>query len=324
MRDFLFSLILLISVNRAFSQNSNPVYDSLIRVAKNYYEQKEYKLSALSFSDAFKANGWKANPYSRYFSVCSWALAGEKDSAFNNLTIYVNELRFSNSKQLIEDADLVLLHSDKRWKKILRTINKNKKEKEKKFDKKLIKQLSQIRVDDQYDRSLLQGIESEYGRTSKQMDSIWELIEYKDSINVLKVLKILDKRGWLGPEIIGSDGVTTMFLVIQHANINTQELYLPMLRSACKENKLDPSDLAMLEDRVALGKGQLQIYGTQIGFDENKNEYYLLPVIDPDNLDTRRASVNLDPIYSYVIDYGIEWDLDKYKQKLSYYLELQK
>ena len=41
-----------------------------------------------------------------------------------------------------------------------------------------------------------------------------------------------------------------------------------MMRKAVKEGLARATSLALLEDRVALGKGELQIYGSQIGTDQ--------------------------------------------------------
>jgi hypothetical protein len=133
-----------------------------------------------------------------------------------------------------------------------------------------------------------------------------------DSVNLLKIKKIIDKYGWLGPETIGENGNATLFLVIQHADQKTQEKYLPIMRQAVKDKKALGSELALLEDRVALGQGKKQIYGSQIGGDPGN--YYVLPLEDPDNVDKRRAEVGLPPLYEYLKHYNIKWDVEQYKK----------
>ena len=89
-----------------------------------------------------------------------------------------------------------------------------------------------------------------------------------------------------------------------------------MLREAVKKGNAQPAYLAMLEDRVALGKGEKQIYGSQIGHDQKTGEYYVSPLIDPDNVDKRREEVGLGPIQEYISNWGITWDVEEYKKKL--------
>jgi hypothetical protein len=66
----------------------------------------------------------------------------------------------------------------------------------------------------------------------------------------------LDKYGWLGADVVGGQGNSTLFLVIQHSDQATQEKYLPMMREAVKNGKAQGSSLALLEDRAALGQRQ--------------------------------------------------------------------
>lgn len=117
-------------------------------------------------------------------------------------------------------------------------------------------------------------------------------------------------------DVIGNQGNLTLFLVIQHADLETQEEYLPMMREAVKNGNASSRNLALLEDRVALGKGEKQIYGSQVNRDQETGEYYVLPLIDPDNVDKRRADVGLGPIQDYISFWGMTWDVEDYKKKL--------
>lgn len=117
--------------------------------------------------------------------------------------------------------------------------------------------------------------------------------------------------------MIGNQGNSTLFLVIQHSDIQTQEKYLPMMREAAAKGNASVSSLALLEDRVALRKGGKQIYGSQVSKDQETGEYFILPLIDPDNVDKRRLEVGLESIQEYISIWGITWDAEEYKKKLS-------
>jgi hypothetical protein len=168
----------------------------------------------------------------------------------------------------------------------------------------LVKQLDTIYRDDQFLR--MQGEEN----------ADWNLINYVDKINQNKVKTILDKYGWLGPEIIGKQGNATLFLVIQHSDLATQIKYLPMMQDAVKNHIASPSSLALLEDRINLGNGKRQIYGSQIGTNPETKLNYVLPLEDPDNVDKRRAEVGLEPLADYVIYWKIIWNVKQYKKDL--------
>lgn len=87
-----------------------------------------------------------------------------------------------------------------------------------------------------------------------------------------------------------------------------------MLRKAVKEDKARASSLAFLEDRVALREGKKQIYGCQLSSHPNQpGKYYLSPLIDPENVEKRRASVGFQPLTECVKSWDIIWDVEDFK-----------
>lgn len=310
-------------VRNAHAQQEQ-VYDSLVTQAFGFYEIKEYKASAEKYAEAFVVFGGKGYPGDRYNAACSWALAGIPDSAFVQLLKITQNGGYTNLQHITSDTDLNTLHKDKRWKKVINLVKKNKEKEEANFDKPLVAKLDKIYEDDQSHRREINAINEKYGWKSPQMDSIWKIIGLKDSLNLIEVKKILDTRGWLGADVVGGNGNSTLFLVIQHADQKTQEQYLPMMREAVAKGNAAASSLALLEDRVALGQGKKQIYGSQIGMFRETNENYVLPLEDPDNVDKRRASVGLGKLQDYVNYWGMTWNVEEYKKNLPRYEEEQK
>lgn len=88
------------------------------------------------------------------------------------------------------------------------------------------------------------------------------------------------------------------------------------MREAVKNKKASGSSLALLEDRVALGEGKRQIFGSQIGRDTETGKYFVLPLEDPDNVDKKRAEVGLGLLADYVKRWQIEWNVEEYKRQL--------
>lgn len=184
------------------------------------------------------------------------------------------------------------------------------------LDKPLVAILDTIFQEDQGLRRQVNDLEEKYGRDSDEVNVLWESIAEKDSINLAKVQKILDERGWLGPNVIGNQGNATLFLVIQHAELPIQEKYLPTMRQAVKKGNASANRLALLEDRVALRQGKRQIYGSQIGRDQETGEFYVSPLDDPDNVDKRRAEVGLGRLQDYISNWNLKWEVEKYKTQL--------
>lgn len=89
-----------------------------------------------------------------------------------------------------------------------------------------------------------------------------------------------------------------------------------MMREAVANKKASGSSFALLEDRVALGEGRRQIYGSQIGRHSDTGLYYVLPLDDPDKVDKRRGEVGLGLLADYVSRWDIVWDVEAYKAEL--------
>lgn len=166
----------------------------------------------------------------------------------------------------------------------------------------------------QYD----QGIRSEYLRTlskygenSKEVEKLIGFMRYIDSASCIEVTKIIDEHGWLGSNEVGSKGNSTLFLVIQHANLEIQEKYLPMMRRAVEDGKVQASSVAYLEDRILIRTGKKQLYGSQFGIDSITHNYFMLPIEDEVNVNKRRAAVGLGPLEDYAKICGIEYVLPK-------------
>lgn len=180
----------------------------------------------------------------------------------------------------------------------------------------LEKQLDSIYSNDQKYRLQLREIEKKYGSNSIELKECWKMIQENDSINIIKVRSIFDQYGWPSADIIGKKGSKTLFLVIQHADIETQEKYLPIMRGAVKNGNAAAGQLALLEDRVALRRNKKQIYGSQIGKDPDTKLYYVRPLEDPDHVNERRASVGLEKLEKYIKYWDLKWDAEQYKKDL--------
>lgn len=303
---------------KGYSQNNNK-YAELISQAFELYKSKVYLKSARKYMDAFSIKRSQPTMNDRYNAACSWALANKKDSSFNQLFHISNHDSYSNIKHLLSDSDLNLLHDDERWNELVKIVKINNEKAEMLLDKKLIVILDSIQVEDQKYRSQMKEVEQVYGQKSPQMSILLNQMAIKDSLNLIQVKKIIDERGWLGPEIIGQQGNMTLFLVVQHADLQTQKKYLPIMKKAVRNKKADASNFAFLRDRVAKRTNKKQIYGSQVGREKESGIYYVFPLISPKNVNKRRAKMGLPPIEDYLSYWNIKWDpIEHKKQKINH------
>ncbi len=176
--------------------------------------------------------------------------------------------------------------------------------------------LFQVDEDDQKYRNEMDEVREKFGGKSPEMKKLYYNMSIADSLNLIIAEKIINKYGWLGADEIGSQANKALFMVIQHSDLAVQEKYLPLMRAAVKNGKADACELAMLDDRVALHEGRSQIYGSQLSWNLQTNTYLFFPIMDPENLDKRRASVGLELYADYLKRVGLVWNLDQYKKDL--------
>lgn len=162
-------------------------------------------------------------------------------------------------------------------------------------------ELERIHESDQYDR---QNIHAYVGA---QKDSVVAHMQPQDSLNLRRIVQVIDSAGWLGPEQVGHKASQAQFLVLQHADAHPgiQKEYLEIMREAVTQGKARAADLAMLEDRVAVNHGRPQIYGSQIGWKNGKP--FIQPLYDEEHVNELRAKVGLEPLEEYAQRFGLKW-----------------
>jgi len=207
------------------------MYKSIIAEADGFYNSKEYQKSVAKFKEAFKIERKSAGDF--YNAACAAALLGNKELAFEWLNLALKN-GWTNIRHLKTDNDLISLHDNKKWNTFLVEMQKEVDKKEANYDKPLQAKLLAIYDDDQPIRKQYVSEQKEFGYQSKQVDSLGKVMMYKDSINLIKVTEILDYYGWVGTDKVGGTANQTLFLVIQHADLKTQQKYLPMMREAVK------------------------------------------------------------------------------------------
>ncbi|MBO9593459.1 MAG: hypothetical protein J7599_11175 [Niabella sp.] len=173
----------------------------------------------------------------------------------------------------------------------------------------MMDQLAAIDYEDQRYRLEIEPVINAAPMDSAKLKAVFKKIRRADSINLLAVRNILDHKGWPDPKEAGIEGSVTIWAVLQHADLKTQEKYLGMVIQAVADHKLEPKYLGYLEDRIATGKGLKQKYGTQ-QFLISKDKTVLAPLLDPDKVDIWRKEIGMVPLCDHLkvsIDTGWTW-----------------
>jgi hypothetical protein len=151
-----------------------------------------------------------------------------------------------------------------------------------------------------------QGARNNFAKEGMKSDSaLREKIQEVDRKNLHALKAIFAKSGFPTVAMVGREGVSTVFLLVQHADADRefQKHAMELAKPLMERSELPRSLYAMLVDRVRLADGKLQLYGTQVKIVDGKVE--ALPVEDPERLDTRRRSVALAPEADYLKEFHI-------------------
>ncbi|WP_422107874.1 DUF6624 domain-containing protein [Winogradskyella sp.] len=163
-----------------------------------------------------------------------------------------------------------------------------------------------------------------YGAESEKAEVYQQEYRKNHSINMVKVKRILDTYGWPDSTLIGDNGNWTICNVLQHDNLKTREHYLPMMKQAVLDKKLEPRFLVRAQDRIATDKGELQIYGGQMKYYPDTKSFNLWPVYDPKNIDKRRTAIGLDSIAIFLkARFNFEWNLEEQLKRTAAFKKLK-
>ena len=128
-----------------------------------------------------------------------------------------------------------------------------------------------------------------------------------DSLNLVRLEQVVAENGWPRISQVGRPAAQGAFLIVQHAPLEAQERYLPMLRAAVEAGEGIPSNLAYLTDRIRVRKGEPQVYGMQVERDPETGALGFGAIEDESGVDARRAAVGLGPIAEYARMIGFEY-----------------
>lgn len=133
-------------------------------------------------------------------------------------------------------------------------------------------------------------------RTGKHIDM--KAMEAVDARHRAEVMNIYKKYGWPTWSLVGHRAAHDYWLLVQHQTPAVQRKLLLALRKAVAAKDASPVDYAYLYDRIMVGEGKPQHWGTQVSCKDGKG--VLDPVDDPAGLAARRKALHLGPEDEYL------------------------
>lgn len=161
---------------------------------------------------------------------------------------------------------------------------------------------------DQLHRAQLMETVQKHGPNAPEVLAMFRDQQAIDEANLKRLSQLIDMQGWPKSSVVGGKAATAAFLVVQHSDLAAQKRYLPLLREAVADKEAQSDHLALLEDRVLMGEGKKQLYGSQLqGNGKGGWEFY--PIEDEANVDQRRKAVGLPPLAEYAQQFGVDYRL---------------
>lgn len=156
--------------------------------------------------------------------------------------------------------------------------------------------LGRLETDQEIRRALME--KQRDGRTPDSIDV--ERMVVVDTANTAWLRRVTARCGWPGRSLVGVEAANAAFLLVQHADRDTafQARILPLLERAYAAGDADGQQVALLADRLAVARGERQLYGTQATMAAGR--MVISPIADPAGVDARRARMGLPPLAVYV------------------------
>lgn len=125
----------------------------------------------------------------------------------------------------------------------------------------------------------------------------------RDEERTERLKDIVAEHGWPTISLVGEDGEDAAWAIAQHADHDPafQEQAIALISEAVERGEASPGNLAYLIDRVAVGKGEPQPYGTQVGCGPDGPEP-ATPLVDETAVNTARAEAGLAPWEDYLAE----------------------
>jgi hypothetical protein len=134
---------------------------------------------------------------------------------------------------------------------------------------------------------------------NRKSEEVMKRIRTSRNKNTAQLCPILKEFGWPNSSLVGQDGVDAAFYLLKNtSSFDLQRDLLPVIIAAVKKGEIERADFAGYIDRLRLGAGLKQLFGTEATI---KNGFLVLyPIISEGQVDERRRQYGLAPLREYI------------------------
>lgn len=136
-------------------------------------------------------------------------------------------------------------------------------------------------------------------KIAAEYTAVIEKLQSEDRKNLRWLKDVVSRHGWPGKSLVGSKSAHFAWLLVQHADSDRefQQTCLTKME-ALPKGDVEACDIAYLTDRILVGTGKKQKYGTQANLKDGKA--VAAPIDDEEHVDERRKALGLEPLAEYL------------------------
>ena len=231
----------------------------LFASARQHWLRHKYAAASASYRHVLRQHPGTAQDY--YQAARAAACHDEPRRALAWLRQAVATGYLSDA-QLGAEPDFAVLGSQSAWPRLLAQARTKQQQHEASFDPALVALLRTLRAQDQQYRLVAEAAERTHGINAPQVDEAMRRQTRVDIGLRRQVDSLIARHGYPGRSLVGEYQKETAFLVLQHS---PDEQYLPVLMAAAERKELAWSSVALFVDRIKTGRGEPQVYGSQLG-----------------------------------------------------------
>jgi len=301
-----FSMLLFAIFSAAQTGSSNPEYQKAVEIALGELQKGQCNPCLEAYERAFAISKHSALSHLRAARCAQMCNDASKAQTFADIAV---EISWDMAAQVLQNdlgyPELVLLRDSDLGKNTLEKTMAAAKATG--FNFELAKALDLLSEEDQKYRRLNDEYNSKYAPDSPEYQKFMHDWMSSDSLCLAKAEAIINQYGYPGKSLVGDSRQDAIWMIIQHAPLEKQEQFFPIIDAAAQKGELRKSSWALLVDRIRMFKGQPQIYGSQVVRDEATGGWKFHEIEDVANVDKRRAEVGLDPLETYAERMGVAW-----------------
>jgi len=300
------SMLLFAIFSAAQTGSSNPEYQKTVEIAFGELQKGQCKPCLEAYERAFAISKHSALSHLRAARCAQMCDDAAKAQTFADKAVEISWDMTAIVLQNNNDyPELAPLKASNLGKKTLKETEI--KAKASGFNAELAKALDLLSEEDQKYRRLDSEIASKYAKESPEYQKFMQDWTQNDSLCLVKAEAIIQQFGYPGKSLVGESRQDAIWMIIQHAPLEKQEQYFPLIDAAAQKGEMRKSAWALLVDRIRMFKGQAQIYGSQVVHDYISGSKKFHEIEDEINVNKRRAEVGLGPLEEYAERMGVAW-----------------